>query len=175
MLEDGCDLIDNAIVLPRQDFPPLAFVTSPWIKPVEPPYPIRGYADAALYFTEKVYSPFTDFVQEEFVVLLLDSTHSVRYEISLYRGIINSVMIRIAEVFREAVRLNAYAILVAHNHPSGSAKPSREDIAVTETLQAAGTLLDIKVLDHLVIGENQWTSLRGEGALGDLTLNTYTI
>jgi DNA repair protein RadC len=168
-------LIDNAIALPPQDFPPLARVTPPWIKPIAPRYPIRGCADAALYFTEKVYSPFTDFMQEEFVVLLLDSTHSVRYEISLYRGIINSVMIRIAEVFREAIRLNAYAILVAHNHPSGSADPSQEDIAVTEALQAAGKLLDIQVLDHLVIGEHQWTSLRQKGAFGSLTLETFAI
>lgn len=135
-----------------------------WIKQVEPHYAISGVEDAATYLIQRVYKPFAEFPQEEFVVLLLDSQHSVRYEITLYRGTINCALIRIAEVFREAIRLNAFALVVAHNHPSGNATPSLEDIKITQSLQKAGHLLEIPVLDHFVIGNNQWTSLQRSGA-----------
>lgn len=153
----------------------LSTVTSKWIKQVDPHYPIFGCKDAADYFTANVFYPFTDFIQEEFIVLLLDTKHSARYEVTLYRGTLNSVLIRIAEVFREAIRLNAFAMVVAHNHPSGNATPSPEDIALTKALQEAGNLLGIQVLDHLVIGENQWTSLRQKGVFGYLTVNNFEV
>jgi len=66
----------------------------------------------------------------------------------------------VGEVFRDAVKENCAAIVVAHNHPSGDPTPSPEDIRVTRELVAAGKLLDIEVLDHLVIGRNKHVSLR---------------
>ncbi len=70
---------------------------------------------------------------------------------------------RVSEVFKEAVRSNAAAIIVAHNHPSGDPSPSAEDIAVTKTLSNAGKLLDIELLDHIVIAQNRYVSLKERG------------
>ena len=70
---------------------------------------------------------------------------------------------RVGEVFREAIRLNAAALIVAHNHPSGDPTPSPEDVNVTRQIVEAGKLLDIDVLDHLVIGQGRWVSLKERG------------
>lgn len=67
------------------------------------------------------------------------------------------------EVFREAVKHNAVAMIVVHNHPSGDPTPSAEDVAVTREIVQAGQLLDIDVLDHLVIGHNRYVSLKERG------------
>ena len=72
-------------------------------------------------------------------------------------------MVRVGEVFREAIRANCASIIVVHNHPSGDPTPSPEDVRVTEQLVAAGRLLDIEVLDHLVIGHNRYVSLKERG------------
>jgi len=69
----------------------------------------------------------------------------------------------VGEVFRDAVKRNCAAIIVAHNHPSGDPTPSPEDVEVTRQLVAAGNLLDIEVLDHLVIGQQRFVSLRERG------------
>jgi DNA repair protein RadC len=78
----------------------------------------------------------------------------------VYRGSLNSSLVRVAEVFKEAVRVNAASIIVAHNHPSGDPTPSTEDVRVTEQIVAAGKLLEVEVLGHLVIWERKWISLR---------------
>src|SRR6185503_526396 len=98
--------------------------------------------------------------QEELRLLVLDTKHQLLASVMLYRGSLNSAPARIAEVFREAVRQNAAAIAVAHNHPSGDPTPSRDDIAFTESLVAAGELMSIEVLDHLVFGHARYVSLR---------------
>ncbi len=78
-------------------------------------------------------------------------------------GSVNAVNVRPAEVFREAIVLDALSVVLAHNHPSGDPRPSPQDVAVTKALIAAGALLDLQVLDHVVIGQNSWVSLRREG------------
>ncbi|MBF6613813.1 MAG: DNA repair protein RadC [Chloroflexi bacterium] len=98
--------------------------------------------------------------QETLRVVLLNTKNQVIKFTDVYRGSLNSSLVRIAEVFKEAVRLNAAAIIVAHNHPSGDPTPSAEDAKVTEQIVAAGKLLEIEVLDHLVIGERSYVSLR---------------
>jgi len=70
------------------------------------------------------------------------------------------VQVRVAEVFRDAVRQNAVAVVAVHNHPSGDPTPSSADVALTAELAKAGALLDIDLLDHLVIGQGRWVSLR---------------
>ena len=67
------------------------------------------------------------------------------------------------ELFKEAIRTNASAIIVTHNHPSGDPTPSPDDVAVTRAIVQAGKLLDIDVLDHLVIGQGKWVSLKERG------------
>jgi DNA repair protein RadC len=76
---------------------------------------------------------------------------------------VNSAQIRVGEVFRDAVRRNSTAAIVAHNHPSGDPSPSPEDILVTRQLVEAGTLLDIELLDHLIIGRGRYASMRERG------------
>jgi len=101
--------------------------------------------------------------QEEVRLLVLDTKHQVLAQPTLYRGSINASPARVAEVFREAVRRNAFAIALAHNHPSGDPAPSRADIDFTEAVVSAGQLLDLKVLDHLIFGHRRYVSMRQQG------------
>jgi DNA repair protein RadC len=100
--------------------------------------------------------------QEELRLLVLDTKHQVLAAPMLYRGTVSAAPGRVAEVFREAVRRGAAKIALAHNHPSGDPTPSRDDVAFTETVIAAGELLDIDVLDHLVLGHgpDRYVSMR---------------
>jgi DNA repair protein RadC len=98
--------------------------------------------------------------QEHLRVVLLNTKNHVLKIPTVYIGSINSSAVRVGELFKEALKLNAAALIVVHNHPSGDPTPSPEDIAVTRQLIEAGTLLDVTVLDHLVIGQGQWVSLR---------------
>jgi DNA repair protein RadC len=97
---------------------------------------------------------------EEVRLLVMDTKHHVLAQPTLYRGSINSSPARVAEVFREAVRRNAFAIALAHNHPSGDPAPSNDDVAFTAAVVEAGTLLDVKVLDHIVFGHGRFVSMR---------------
>ena len=101
--------------------------------------------------------------QEEVRTLLLDTRNRVMSSHMIYKGSLNAASMRVSEVFKEAVRSNAAAIIVAHNHPSGDPSPSAEDISVTKTLSSAGKLLDIEVLDHIVIAHNRYVSLKERG------------
>jgi DNA repair protein RadC len=82
---------------------------------------------------------------------------------TVYVGSLNTSVIRIGELFRAAIRENAAAMIVAHNHPSGDPAPSPEDIQVTRQLVEAGKLLNIDVLDHIVIGRQRYVSLKERG------------
>lgn len=101
--------------------------------------------------------------QEELWVLLLNTKNYVLGIVKVYRGSVNASMIRNAEIFREAVKRNASAIIVAHNHPSGDPTPSPEDVHATHQMVDTGKLLDIPVLDHLVIGNQRFVSLKEQG------------
>lgn len=101
--------------------------------------------------------------QEYLYVLLLDTRNRVQGEPrEVYHGSLNTSLIRVGEVFRDAIKANAAAIIVAHNHPSGDPAPSPEDVAVTRALVEAGKLLDCAVLDHLVVGQH-WISMKERG------------
>lgn len=101
--------------------------------------------------------------QEHLRVILLDTRNRVMGVRTLYIGNVNSSIIRIAEVFRPAIAENAPAIIVAHNHPSGDASPSPEDVSVTRSIVAAGSTLGIDVLDHIIIGAGRFVSLKERG------------
>lgn len=98
--------------------------------------------------------------QEQFRVVVLDTKQRVLSVVMVYQGTIESAHIRIAEVFKTAIRQSARCIILAHNHPSGDLTPSAEDIAVTRDIRSAGELLGIDVLDHVIVGRGTWTSLR---------------
>lgn len=101
--------------------------------------------------------------QEHLRVVLLDRRNRVLEVVEVYKGSVNSSQVRVGELFKDAIRANASAIIVAHNHPSGDPTPSPDDVAVTRAIVQAGKLLDIDVLDHLVIGQAKWVSLKERG------------
>jgi DNA repair protein RadC len=98
--------------------------------------------------------------REELWVVLLNTKNRVVGVRPVYKGSLNTSMIRVGEVFRDAVKETCASIIVVHNHPSGDPTPSPEDVKVTRELVAAGKLLDVEVLDHLVIGHTRFVSLR---------------
>src|SRR5574339_817027 len=101
--------------------------------------------------------------QEHMRVILLDRRNRVMETVEGYKGSVNSSQVRVGEVFKEAIRKNASALVVIHNHPSGDPTPSPDDVAVTRAIVQAGKLVDIDVLDHLVIGQGRWVSLKERG------------
>jgi DNA repair protein RadC len=102
--------------------------------------------------------------QEMMRTVLLDTKNRVLATPTVYRGSLHTTVIRVTELFREAVRQNCAALILAHNHPSGDPTPSPEDVAVTREIVQAGKILDIDVLDHVVIGAgNRYYSLKEHG------------
>ena len=101
--------------------------------------------------------------QEHLRVLLLDTKNRVLASPTVYKGNVNTSVVRIAELFREAIRHNSTGLIIAHNHPSGDPTPSPEDVRITRQIVEAGKMLDIEVLDHLVIGHQRYVSLKERG------------
>jgi DNA repair protein RadC len=102
---------------------------------------------------------------EQFRVVLLDNKNRVVSVRKLYDGSVNTSIVRVAEVFRDAIRENCPALVVVHNHPSGDPTPSGEDVLVTREIVAAGRLLQIDVLDHVILGRGpvKYESLKQRG------------
>jgi DNA repair protein RadC len=120
---------------------------------------IRSPADAAnLLMSEMQFLE-----QEQMRTVLLDTRNRVLRTHTVYVGSLNTAMVRIGELFRDAIRANCAALIVVHNHPSGDPTPSPEDVAVTRMIVEAGKLLDIDVLDHIVIGRKRYVSLKERG------------
>jgi DNA repair protein RadC len=123
---------------------------------VDARYKISSPADAAnLVMLEMAYLD-----NEQMRILLLDSKGQLVEKVSLYQGTVNSSALRAAEIFRPAVIRNCPALLLCHNHPSGDPAPSPEDIQTTKQLVAAGRVLNIELVDHLVIGQQRFVSLK---------------
>ena len=101
--------------------------------------------------------------QEHLRVMLLDVRNRVLDIVEVYQGSLNTSQVRVGELFKAAIRRNAAAIIIVHNHPSGDPTPSPDDIAITRAIAQAGKLLDIEVLDHLVIGGGRYISLKERG------------
>jgi len=101
--------------------------------------------------------------QEHLWVINLDTRNRLLNIEKVYVGSLNSSMVRVGELFKPAIQRNAASIIVVHNHPSGDPTPSPEDIALTKSIVQAGKLLDIELLDHLVIGQNKFVSMKERG------------
>jgi len=101
--------------------------------------------------------------QEQLRVACLNTRNRLQKIHLVYQGSLNTSMIRVGEIYKEPLRLNSAAIIVAHNHPSGEPNPSPEDVLVTREIVQAGRLLDVECLDHLVIGQGKWVSMREKG------------
>lgn len=109
---------------------------------------------------------------EVLAVGLLDRKHNVLGIEVLYKGHVAGTSVRVAEIFRAAVRVNASAIVLAHQHPSGDPTPSADDIRTTNDAQAAGRLLGIEVLDHVVIGAERFHSIASKATCAIPTVQT---
>ena len=120
---------------------------------------IRSPGDVAKLLTpEMAFLP-----QESLRVLRLNIRNQVMGVYEAYKGNVSSAVVRSAEVFRDAVRENCPNIIIVHNHPSGDPTPSSDDVRVTEQLVKAGRLLDIEVLDHVVVAQGGFVSLKDRG------------
>ena len=101
--------------------------------------------------------------QEHLRVILLDTRNRVLDIVEIYKGSVNSSQVQVGELFKPAIRRNAPALIVVHNHPSGDPIPSPDDVVVTRAIVQAGKLLDVEVLDHMIIGQGRWVSLKERG------------
>ena len=107
-----------------------------------------------------------DLKREVFVVLLLDTRHQLLYYREMFQGTIDATSVHPREIVRLALLKDAAAVIFAHNHPSGVAEPSLADIAITQKIKAALELMEIRLLDHFIIGRGQVTSLADTGRMG---------
>lgn len=103
--------------------------------------------------------------EEVFILITLNTKNIVTGYFEVHRGTINTSLVHPREVFKRALLNNARYIMVAHNHPSGDPNPSKEDIQITERLKEAGNLLGINLLDHIIVGEDKYISLKEKGVL----------
>lgn len=124
-------------------------------------YVIRSPEDGANY----VMNDMRFLSQEHFVCLYLNTKNQVLHKQTIFIGSLNASIVHPREVFREALKRSAASIICLHNHPSGDPAPSREDIEVTKRLVECGKMIGIDVLDHLIIGENKFVSLKEKGYL----------
>jgi len=101
--------------------------------------------------------------QERLRVLLLNTRNQVLAVNEVYKGSVSTALVRTAELFREAVRQNAPSVILVHNHPSGDPSPSPDDVVMTKQAIEAGTVLGIELLDHVIIGDRRYASLKQLG------------
>jgi DNA repair protein RadC len=124
-------------------------------------YVIRSPEDGAKY----VMNEMRFLSQEHFVCLYLNTKNQVLHKQTIFIGSLNASIVHPREVYKEALRRSAASIICLHNHPSGDPSPSREDIDVTKRLSECGKIIGIDLLDHLIIGENKFVSLKEKGYL----------
>ena len=124
-------------------------------------YVIRSPEDGAKYMMNDM----RFLSQEHFVCLYLNTKNQVLHKQTIFIGSLNASIVHPREVYKEALRRSAASVICLHNHPSGDPTPSREDIEVTKRLSECGKIIGIDLLDHLIIGENKFVSLKEKGYL----------
>lgn len=124
-------------------------------------YVIRSPEDGAKY----VMNDMRFLSQEHFVCLYLNTKNQVMHKQTIFIGSLNASIVHPREVYKEALKRSAASVICIHNHPSGDPTPSREDIEVTKRLVEVGKIIGIELLDHLIIGENKFVSLKEKGYL----------
>ena len=126
------------------------------LDPAEEQPTIHSPADAAALVQHEM-----SLLEQEYLrVILLNTRNRVIGIEEIYHGSLNSSQVRVGEIFKPAIARMAAAVIVIHNHPSGSTDASPDDIAITRAIVEAGKLIDIECLDHLIIGRNRWVSLK---------------
>lgn len=122
-------------------------------------FTVRSPQDAAAYLMPDM----TSLSQEHFVALFLNVKNQIMHKKTIFIGSLNASIVHPREIFCEAVKRSAASIICAHNHPSGIPTPSPEDIEVTKRIQEAGFIIGIELLDHIIIGDHQFISLKEKG------------
>jgi DNA repair protein RadC len=152
-------LPDELLQLARQNLALLTELATHYeVARLGPPSPLRTLSrpqEVVDYLGHEL----VDLAQEQLRVLSLDTRNHVLCATLVYQGGVSSIPIRIADCFREAVRLGAVSVILCHNHPGGDATPSPEDVAMTADAVQAGKLLGITVLDHVIVSSNGHVSL----------------
>ncbi len=120
---------------------------------------IRAPRDVA----DQLLSDMARLEREELRVLLLNTKNAVLRSVTVYQGNVSAAVVRVGELFRDAVRVHAAGIVIVHNHPSGDAEPSPDDLHLTAEAVAAGRLLDIAVLDPVILAADSYVSMRDRG------------
>ncbi|WP_456279354.1 RadC family protein [Bacillus sp. AK128] len=122
-------------------------------------YVIRSPEDGANYMMEEM----RFLSQEHFVCLYLNTKNQVLHRKTIFIGSLNASIVHPREVFKEAFKRSAASVICLHNHPSGDPAPSKEDIEVTKRLSECGRIIGIELLDHLIIGDQKFVSLKEKG------------
>lgn len=128
-------------------------------KDLEERFTIRSPEDAATFLMQDM----TSLQQEHFVCLFLNVKNQVLHKQTIFVGSLNASIVHPREIFREAVKRSAASIICAHNHPSGVPTPSPEDVDVTTRLYEAGKIVGVDLLDHVIIGDHQFISMKEKG------------
>lgn len=128
-------------------------------KDLEERFTIRSPEDAATFLMQDM----TSLQQEHFVCLFLNVKNQVLHKQTIFVGSLNASIVHPREIFREAVKRSAASIICAHNHPSGVPTPSPEDVDVTSRLYEAGKIVGVDLLDHVIIGDHQFISMKEKG------------
>jgi len=122
-------------------------------------YAIRSPEDAAKYLMDEM----RFLSQEHFICMYLNTKNIVMHKQTIFIGSLNASIVHPREVYKEAIKRSAASIICLHNHPSGDPSPSREDVEVTRRLAESGKIIGIDLLDHIIIGENKFVSLKEKG------------
>lgn len=117
--------------------------------------------DIAGYYMEQMRHE----TREKAVVMMLNSKNRLLHELVISTGTVNHSLVSPREIFLEALRYQAVGVCLVHNHPSGDPSPSREDVLITRRLKEAGEIIGISLLDHIIIGDNSYNSMKKRGVL----------
>lgn len=125
----------------------------------------EGAVTSSQYIGQILLDELKDFQQEHVVALLLNTKNEIIKKETIFKGSLNSSVAHPREIFKAAIKCSAARLIIAHNHPSGNPEPSDADLSFTQRMSEAGRLIGIELLDHFIIGDNSYISLKEMGAL----------
>ncbi|KAF1296152.1 hypothetical protein BAU15_10205 [Enterococcus sp. JM4C] len=127
--------------------------------------PKVGKIQASFELAQRLIHTLKDYQQEHFICIYLNTKNEIIKQVTLFVGSLNQSVAHPREIFHGAVRYHAASIIIAHNHPSGDSTPSRQDILFTQRVSQCGEMMGIELLDHIITGQNTYTSLKEEELL----------